>query len=122
MKKIICLLALLAAVLSLVCCQTPTEGTKTFTFEVYGEDGALSLSKEITTEALYVGEALLAEGLIEGDEGQFGLYVKKVNGIFAEYETTGTYWAFYIDGAYAPSGVDTTPITDGAVYAMKAEK
>ena len=31
------------------------------------------------------------------------------------------YWAFYIDGEYASTGVDQTEITAGASYALKAE-
>ncbi len=124
MKRIVIWILLAATMLTLVGCAhpKPTEGTKTFTFEVYLEDGTLSLTREITTDALYVGEALLAEGLVEGDVEQFGLYVKKVNGVYAFYEETGTYWAFYIGGEYAPSGVDVTPVADGEIYAMKVEK
>ena len=50
------------------------------------------------------------------------MYVKTVDGILADYETTGTYWAFYINGEYAMSGVDTTAIEAGASYEMKVEK
>ena len=32
------------------------------------------------------------------------------------------YWSFYVNGSYATSGVDTTKIADGEVYAFKAEK
>ena len=33
-----------------------------------------------------------------------------------------TYWAFYVDGEYAMSGVDTTIIEEGKAYAFKVEK
>ena len=69
-----------------------------------------------------VGDALLDLGLIEGDEGDFGLYVKKVCGIEAVYEKDKTYWAFYVNGEYAMSGVDTTDVEAGAEYAFKVEK
>ena len=45
-----------------------------------------------------------------------------VNGITADYNVDGTYWAFYIDGEYAMTGVDVTDITAGSAYAMKVEK
>ncbi len=124
LSRMLLLVLIAATALTFAYCDKPepTEGIKTFTFEVYGEDGGLVLTKEITTDALYVGEALVAEKLIEGDREEFGLYVKKVNGIFAEFETTGTYWAFYIGGEYASAGVDITPIVDGEIYAMKVEK
>ncbi len=124
MKKRYALICLCLAALLLLasCAPAPTEGTKTFTLEVYLEDGTLSLSREFTTDALYVGDVLAAEGLVEGDAGPFGLYIKRVNGVFAEYETTGNYWAFYENGTLAARGVDTTPIEDGATYAFKVEK
>ena len=69
-----------------------------------------------------MGDALSQLGLIEGEEGQYGLYVKSVNGIEADYDKDGVYWAFYIDGEYALTSVDATEVTDGAVYAFRVEK
>lgn len=40
----------------------------------------------------------------------------------ADYDKDGVYWAFYIDGEYAMTGVDATNITDGARYAFRMEK
>ncbi len=94
---------------------------KSFTFIVVDEHGT-ETSFPITTKKKMVGEALMDEGLIEGEEGAYGLYVKKVNGIFAEYETTGTYWAFYVNGEYAIYGVDKTEVVDGATYSFKVTK
>lgn len=45
-----------------------------------------------------------------------------VNGIIADYDVDKTYWAFYINGEYAMSGVDTTKIEEGAAYSLKVEK
>ena len=77
---------------------------------------------KIKTEEKTVGAALLGVGLIEGENSEYGLYVKKVNGITADYDTDGTYWAFYINGQYATSGVDKTDIEPGASYEFKIEK
>ena len=76
---------------------------------------------EIHTDKETVGEALLELGLIEGEKGEYGLYVKTVNGISADYDKDGTYWAFYINGEYASSGVDSTKITEGESYSFKVE-
>ena len=72
----------------------------------------------------YVGGGVdvLYEKLIEGEEGPFGLYVKKVNGVEADFDKDGTYWAFYINGEYAMSGVDTTKITEGEQYKLEYTK
>ena len=92
-----------------------------FKFVVVDADGN-ETPFEITTEKATVGEALLDEGLIEGTDSAYGLYVTKVNGIEAVYETDGTYWAFYINGEYASTGVDSTNVEDGATYMFKVEK
>ena len=69
-----------------------------------------------------MGEALEELGIIAGDESEWGLYVKTINGITADYDTDGSYWAFYIDGEYAMTGVDATEIDEDAVYAFAIEK
>ena len=74
------------------------------------------------TDKTIVGDALVENGLIEGDEGDFGLYVKKVNGITADYDVDGTYWAFYENGAYAATGVDKTTVVSGTTYEFRVEK
>lgn len=97
------------------------EGAVQFAFTVVDKDGN-EIAFEIHTDKEIVGEALLDLELIAGDDGAYGLYVKTVNGITADYDTDQTYWAFYVDGEYATSGVDTTPIEEGKTYTFKVEK
>ena len=97
------------------------EGATVFYFNVVDKDGK-ETKFEIHTDKTVVGEALLELGLIEGDMGDYGLYVKKVNGITAEYEVDGTYWAFYVGNSYGMTGVDMTDIEPGATYAFKVSK
>ena len=68
------------------------------------------------------GEALLAEGLIAGSESEYGLYINTVNGIIADWDKDQTYWAFYVNGEYATTGVDSTEITEGATYGLTLTK
>lgn len=96
------------------------EGSTSFAFAVTDAEGSTS-SFEIHTDKATVGEALLELELIAGDDSEYGLYVKTVNGITLDYDKDGKYWAFYIDGEYATAGVDATPAADGASYAFKAE-
>jgi hypothetical protein len=70
------------------------------------------------SEAEYVGTVLLEKGLIAGDEGQFGLYIKEVDGEKAVYEEDNAYWGFFIGDEYAITGVDMTPIEEGTVYKL----
>lgn len=100
----------------------PAAGTEaTFTFVVVDLDGA-ETSFEVTTDAATVGDALLAEGLIEGEDGEYGLYVTTVNGITADWDNDQTYWAFYVNDEYATTGIDTTEIADDTVYSFVLTK
>ncbi len=105
---------------------TPSEAqvssqTAEFTFKVTDADGK-ETDFTISTDKKTVGEALLDKGLIAGDESEYGLYVKTVNGVTLDYDKDGMYWAFYENGQYASKGVDSTEVTAGAEYAFKAEK
>ena len=96
------------------------EGETQFIFTVTDVNG-VQTAYEIHTDKKIVGEALQALELIDGEEGMYGLYVKTVNGQTLDYDKDGKYWAFYIDGKMAPSGVDMTEITHGVTYSFKAE-
>ena len=96
------------------------EGETSFLFNVVDPEGKES-HFEIHTDEKTVGAALLSLGLIAGEDSEYGLYVKTVNGVTVDYDTDGKYWAFYVDGEYAATGVDSTDITAGATYTFKAE-
>lgn len=97
------------------------EGQTTFLFTVVDKDGN-ETNFEIHTDKETVGDALLELNLIAGDESEFGLYVKTVNGITADYDVDQTYWAFHVNGEYAMAGVDTTVIEEGVTYSFKVAK
>jgi len=97
------------------------EGSKSFELTVVDGDGN-ETKFLIFTDKVTVGEALFENSLLEGEESQYGLFVKKVNGITADYDADKTYWAFYINGEYAMTGVDKTDITEGDLYMLKVEK
>lgn len=96
------------------------EGETQFDFTVVDQDGE-ETQFEIHTDKETVGEALQELNLIEGEEGEYGLYVKTVNGITADFDKDGHYWAFYVNDEYAQTGVDSTAITEGESYAFKVE-
>lgn len=97
------------------------QGDTQFEFSVTHKDGTQVLF-EISTNETTVGAALLNTGVIAGDVEDYGLYVKTVDGETLDFNTDGMYWAFYINGEYAMSGVDTTNIIAGDSYSFKAEK
>ena len=95
---------------------------KSFTFEVTELDGTKKEFQVKYDTEQSVGEALVNEKLISGEVGQYGLMVDTVNGQKYDYNEDGAYWAFYVNGEYAMTGVDTTPIKDGEVYSFVATK
>lgn len=97
------------------------EGKRQFTLTVTYDDGS-SDAFLVNTDRTVVADALTELGLIDGEYGDFGLYVTSVNGVEAKYEVDGTYWAFYVNGEYATSGVGNTEIVPGAIYGFKVEK
>lgn len=96
------------------------EGTKTVTVQVKAEEKIVTFT--VKTDKDTVGAALLENNLIAGEQGDYGLYIKVVNGITADYDKDKSYWAFYVDGEYATSGADTTKITEGVTYQLAYTK
>ena len=90
------------------------EGAKTVTVELEVEDHLITFT--VLTDETVLGDALVSIGLISGEEGPYGLYVKVVNGMTADFDRDGHYWSLLIDGDYAMTGVDSTEITEGTVY------
>ena len=96
------------------------EGKTTVSVEV--KAGEHSITFTIRTDRTILGDALTDHNLIEGEESTYGLYVKKVNGITADYDIDQSYWGFYKNGEYVMTGVDTTTIADGEHYELVYEK
>lgn len=137
MKKIALSLLTLIMILSLASCfgakpvgewgtvsyaedTTLGKGAKTAVVEIVTEEKTVTITLKTDEEIL--GKALAAENLIAGEDGAYGLYIKEVNGVAADYDADQTYWAFYIDGEFAMTGVDSTPIEEGKIYRLSKEK
>lgn len=99
--------------------QSDTElgsGSKTISVQVEAEDKTIVF--KIHTDASTVGEALLENEIVAGEDGDYGLYIKSVNGITADYSVDQSYWAFYIDGEMAATGVDGAEIDESVTYGL----
>ena len=131
MKKLFAILLALAMVLSLAACTPADTATttgetagqteqnlKTFTVTVVHSDGT-SRFFEYQTQEEYLGAVLAAEGLIQGNDGPYGLEIIEVDGETAVYESNMAYWALYENGEYALQGIDTTPVIDGGAYKLE---
>ena len=100
--------------------QTVGEGSISFPLCIVDKEGN-EINITVKTNQDTVGGALMELGIVEGEEGSYGLYVTHVNGIPAIYEEDGTYWAFYINGEYAVTGLELTPIVEGENYKLIVE-
>ncbi len=94
---------------------------KSYTFIVKDAEGKETVF-ERKSSLKYLGDALLAEQLIEGEDGQYGLYVKKVNGILADFDVNQAYWKLIVDGKESMVGVSAVEITEGGVYRYEYTK
>jgi hypothetical protein len=92
-------------------------GAKTITVEIIVE-GAETVTKTIQTEAEFLRGALdEEEGLVIGEEGPYGLFIKTVNGVTAD-DSKQQWWCITKGGEAVMSGVDTTPVADGDQFEL----
>lgn len=87
------------------------QGSNTLQVEVVAEEKSVTFT--IHTDEKILGDALVEHNLIEGEQGPYGLYVKKVNGILADYDKTKSYWGLNKNGEGMLTGVDGAEIADG---------
>ena len=136
MKKILSLalaILMLISMCALVSCKDKEEtmlytedvalgnGKTEFTFTVEHMDGKRVVFT-IKTDKTTLADALIEHDLLEGEDGPYGIYVKKINGITHDYDKDYTYWALYIGDDYAMTGADATEIENGASYTFKATR
>ena len=80
------------------------QGEKTVLFTVSAEERQVVLT--IKTDADSLGQALIENNLIEGEDGDWGMYVKSVISIRADYDLDGYWWSLEENGNAANYGVD----------------
>ena len=95
------------------------KGSKTVVVKV--EAGTHSVEFTIHTDKANLADALFEHNLVEGDNSEYGLYVKKVNGILADYDKDQTYWGFYKNGEMMMVGVSSAEIANGERYELVLE-
>ena len=87
------------------------EGSKVVLVEVVAEDRSVTFT--IHSDKKTLGDALVEYNLIDGEQGPYGLYVKKVNGILADYDVNKYYWGFNKNGEGMLTGIDGAEFKDG---------
>ena len=87
------------------------------------DDNGKETVYEHKTDAEYLYQALeeIDDLTVEGEEGQYGMILKKVNGVYAYWEENDAYWALYVNDEYGNNSVDQQPVYDGDSFAIKYE-
>lgn len=93
-------------------------GSKEITVTVVHGDGSNKVFTYHTDEE-YLGAVIMAEGLVEGEMGPYGLMISAVDGEEAVWEVNGAYWALFVGDEYATSGADTTPVYNGSAFKLE---
>ena len=93
------------------------QGSKTITVTVVHKNGEEKVFTCHTDEE-YLGRVLVAEGIVEDNRGDFGLYIKVADGERADYELDKAYWAVYEGETAALTGADEIAISDGESFKL----
>ncbi len=93
-----------------------TAGDKQITVEVVHGDGS-SKDFDLKTQEEYLGPVLVAEGVVEDNQGAYGLYILTADGETAN-EANQEWWQVTKDGEKLNTGADSTPIADGEHYEL----
>lgn len=115
---VIAVVAVLAILLGVYFATRPqaSAGEKTFTLTVVHSDSTKEFT--ITTDEEFLAHALIAEGIINDEGIETGMYFT-VDGETASWEENQSYWAIYIGEEYATVGMNDLLIEDGASYKLE---
>ena len=122
-KKIVIAVVVLAVVIGAMAClwlgsrEEAVAGGKEITVTVVHADATEKVFT-YSTDAEYLGEVILAEGLVEGVDGPYGLEIHAVDGEGASWEENQSYWALFIGEEYATTGADGVVLSDGGQYKL----
>lgn len=97
--------------------EVAVEGRKNITIAVVHKDASEKIFR-YSTDAEYLGQVLLEENLIQGEQGPYGLMIAAVDGETADWNVDQSYWALYIGEDYATTGADGIVLTDGGEYSL----
>ena len=100
----------------------PSSGSKSITLSIVYVDDSRD-DYELRTDEEYLLDAAneIDELTIEGHNDGSYFYVDTINGVTADYNADGAYWAIYVDGSYGNYGIADQPIEDGGSYEIRYE-
>ena len=113
---ILVLLCVLAGFVYLKKKPETTEGAKKVTVIVVPVD-ADEEEFVYQTDAEYLGEVLQENELVEGEMGDYGLFITTVNGIQAD-DSKQQWWCITKEGEMVNTSADQTPVQDGDQFEL----
>lgn len=122
MKKLATLLLAILTVLSVLtlsaCGPKKEDGTEVgITVVVVDGEGAENRHEFRTTRA-YLADALLDEKIASGAMSEYGLVIDTADGILADWNVNGAYWAIYVGDEMAMVGASSIELADGGLYRL----
>ncbi len=94
-----------------------TPGDKNITVVVVHKDGSENTFHYNTSEE-FLAPVLVENGLVQGQEDQYGLYIHYADGERAVWELDGAWWGLYVGDEQSMVGASSQPIEDGGVYKL----
>ena len=76
----------------------------------------------VKTDKKNVADALVEVGLVSGENSEYGLYIKVVNGITADYSVDGSYWSLLVNGEMSMVGASSVSVAEGLRVELKKTK
>lgn len=92
------------------------EGAHSVLIEVKAEEKSVTLTLRSDKDNL--ADILTENKIAEGEDSQYGLYIKKVNGILADFDVDGSYWGLFKDGEMTATGTSGITVSDGEHYEL----
>ena len=93
-------------------------GSKAYTVTVVHKDGSVK-DFSYRTDEEYLAGALLEEGLVSGEDTQYGLTIITVDGEEAVWATDNAYWAIRVGEEMATTGISEIPVYDSNAYTLE---
>lgn len=114
----VCLIAAAAALFAVWRLNAPrgSEGSKAVAIQVIHKDGS-SKDFSLHTDEEFLGRALVEGGVVEDNQGPYGLYILTADGETAD-ESAQEWWQITKNGESLTTGADAAPIADGEHYEL----
>ena len=93
-----------------------SEGEKHITVTVIHGDQTENVF-EFDTDAKYLGEVLESENLVDGESGEYGLFITTVDEETAD-DSKQQWWCITKGGEQVSTSADQTPVSDGDAFEL----